>query len=114
MRISDWSSDVCSSDLSYKAPQRDMQFALFDVLGAQALYQRLGFEAAQRDVLDAVLEEGARFTEQVLAPLNQTGDAEGCGYDKASGTVSAPKGFKQAYQQFVDGGWNGLAAHEAS
>jgi len=98
---------------NYKAPQRDMQFALFDVLGAQALYDRLGFENAQRDVLDAVLAEGARFTEQVLAPVNQSGDAEGCHYDKASGAVTAPKGFKEAYAQFVDGGWSGLTAAEA-
>ncbi len=98
---------------SYKAPQRDMRFALFDVLGAQALYDRLGFETAQRDVLDAVLEEAARFTQQVLAPLNQSGDAEGCRYDKASGAVSAPNGFKEAYTQFVEGGWSGLTASES-
>jgi len=98
---------------NYFAPQRDMRFALFDVLGATALYQRLGIEAAQRDVLDAVLEEAARFTQQVLAPLNASGDAEGCHYDQASGAVTAPKGFREAYVQFVDGGWSGLTAAEA-
>ena len=97
----------------YTAPLRDMQFALFDVIGAQALYDRLGIEAAQRDVLDAVLEEAARFTQTVLAPLNMSGDAEGCSHDKATGAVRAPAGFKDAYRQFVEGGWNGLTAPEA-
>jgi len=98
---------------SYTAPQRDLKFALYDVLGAEALFQRMGFESAQRDVLDAVLEEAAKFTETVLAPLNQSGDAEGCTHDKATGMVSAPKGFREAYAQFVEGGWNGLTSPEA-
>ncbi len=98
---------------NYTAPQRDMRFALFDVLDTTTLYRQLGIDAAQRDVLDAVLEEAARFTQQVLAPLNASGDAEGCHYDKASGEVTAPKGFKEAYAQFVDGGWSGLTAAEA-
>jgi alkylation response protein AidB-like acyl-CoA dehydrogenase len=98
---------------NYTAPQRDMRFALFDVLQAPALYQTLGIEAAQRDVLDAVLEEAARFTQQVLAPINASGDAEGCHYDKASGAVTAPKGFKEAYLQFVEGGWSGLTVAES-
>jgi len=97
---------------SYTAPQRDIRFALYDVLECEALFARLGFETAQRDVLDAVLEEAAKFTENVLAPLNQSGDAEGCSHDKASGEVRAPHGFREAYAQFVDGGWNGLTARE--
>ncbi len=98
---------------SYRAPVREMKFALFDVLEAESLYRRLGFEAAQRDVMDAVLEEAAKFTENVLAPLNQSGDAEGCRFDPASGDVQTPTGFRDAYRQFVDGGWNGLTAPEA-
>ena len=62
----------------YKAPLADMRFALFDVIGAEAAFQRMGFADATRDVLDAVLEEGARFNETVLAPLNAVGDREGC------------------------------------
>ena len=54
--------------------------------------------------------KAARFTETVLAPLNRVGDEVGCSYDKASGDVTTPPGFKQAYAQFVDGGWAGLVA----
>ncbi|MGQ4583809.1 acyl-CoA dehydrogenase C-terminal domain-containing protein [Lysobacter sp. F60174L2] len=95
---------------SYKAPLRDMRFVLFDVLGAEARFQRMGFTDATRDVLDAVLEEGARFTETVLAPLNETGDRIGCSFDAATGAVTTPPGFKQAYEQYVDGGWAGLTS----
>ena len=97
----------------YNAPQRDMQFALFDVLGMQAHYERLGFASATRDVLDAVLKEAAKFTHEVLAPLNAIGDSEGCRYDKATGAVTSPPGFKRAYEQFIEGGWSGLVAPEA-
>jgi len=95
---------------TYKAPLADMRFALYDVLGAEALFERLGFADASRDVLDAILDEGARFTETVLAPLNRVGDEVGCSYDKASGDVTTPPGFKQAYAQYVDGGWAGLVS----
>jgi len=95
---------------TYKAPLTDMRFALFDVLRADETFARLGFAEATRDVLDAILEEGARFTETVLAPLNAIGDREGCRYDKASGGVTTPPGFREAYAQFVEGGWSGLTA----
>jgi hypothetical protein len=95
---------------TYKAPVRDMSFALFDVIQAEALYAKLGIEAAQRDVMDAALEEAAKFNETVLAPLNAVGDREGCQFDKASGAVTTPSGFKEAYAQFVDGGWAGITA----
>jgi hypothetical protein len=97
---------------TYKAPLQDMRFALFDVLQGEALFARLGIGNAQRDIMDAVLEEGARFTETVLAPLNAIGDEVGCVHDKATGDVATPPGFKQAYAQFVDGGWTGLTAPE--
>ncbi len=97
----------------YTAPVRDMKFALYDVIQADRLYARLGLEHAQRDLLDAVLEEAARFTETVLAPLNGVGDEHGCVHDKATGAVTTPPGFKAAYEQFVAGGWSGLTAPEA-
>ncbi|MEZ2418197.1 acyl-CoA dehydrogenase C-terminal domain-containing protein [Luteibacter sp. RCC_6_2] len=97
----------------YKAPLDDMRFALYDVLGAEAVLARLeGGEGHTRDLLDAVLDEAARFNEQVLAPLNATGDEEGCHFDKATRTVTTPKGFKEAYRQYAEGGWAGLTAHE--
>ena len=95
---------------SYKAPLRDMQFVLFDVLDVEPTFQRLGFADATRDVLEAVLDEGARFTETVLAPLNAVGDQVGCSFDPATGAVTTPPGFRQAYRQYVDGGWAGLTS----
>ena len=74
----------------YAAPLADLRFALHDVLGVDALYARLpGCETATAEVIDAVLEEAAKFAEQVLAPLNQSGDAEGCAFDAATRTWSA-------------------------
>ncbi len=93
----------------YKAPIQDIRFALNDVLGAEALFQRLpGFESATSDIVDAVLEEAAKFAEQVLAPLNASADQEGCTLDKATASVRTPKGFKEAYAKFVEGGWPAL------
>lgn len=95
---------------TYKAPLTDIRFALHDVLGAEALFTSLGYEDASRDLLDAVLEEAARFSETMLAPLNRVGDEIGCAFDKATGDVATPPGFKAAYSQFVEGGWTGLTA----
>jgi alkylation response protein AidB-like acyl-CoA dehydrogenase len=97
---------------TYKAPLKDMKFVMFDLLQVEQCYRQLGFANAERELLDAVFEEAAKFTEQVLAPLNDTGDRQGCRFDKGSGAVATPEGFKQAYRQFVDGGWSGLTAAE--
>ena len=98
---------------TYKAPLDDIRFVMFDLLQVESAYQRLaGGENATRDVVDAILDEAARFSEQVLAPLNASGDDEGCFLDKATGVVRTPKGFKQAYEQYIAGGWSGLTAPE--
>jgi alkylation response protein AidB-like acyl-CoA dehydrogenase len=95
----------------YAAPLADIRFALYDVLDVETLFKRLpGHETATRDVVDAVLDEAAKFTEQVLAPLNQSGDQEGCHFDAATASVTTPKGFKKAYEQYVENGWSGLTA----
>src|SRR5690606_9239470 len=97
----------------YDPPLRDMQFALFDVLDAEALFQRLpGCAHATRELVEAVLEESARFTRTVLAPLNSVGDEHGCSFDPESGAVGTPPGFREAYRQFVDNGWAGLTVSE--
>ncbi|TCV93971.1 hypothetical protein EC912_104167 [Luteibacter rhizovicinus] len=97
----------------YKAPLDDMRFALYNVLGAEKVLAGLeGGGDHNRELIDAVLDEAARFNEQVLAPLNASGDEEGCHYDKATASVTTPKGFKEAYRQYADGGWAGLTAHE--
>ncbi|KPA87435.1 acyl-CoA dehydrogenase C-terminal domain-containing protein [Pseudomonas asplenii] len=92
----------------YKAPLRDMRFLLDHVFDFHAHYERLGASDASPDMVGAILEEGAKFCEQVLAPLNRSGDEEGCHFD--NGVVTTPKGFKQAFAQYVEAGWHGLAA----
>ncbi|MDR2013900.1 MAG: acyl-CoA dehydrogenase C-terminal domain-containing protein [Rhodanobacter sp.] len=97
----------------YTAPLADIRFALFDVLDVEKTYARLpGCAIATRDLIDAVLEEGAKFAEQVLAPLNQSGDAQGCTFDTATRSVRTPKGFKEAFAKYTHGGWPGLTADE--
>ncbi len=92
----------------YKVPLQDMQFLLHEVYDADTHYQRVGAEDASRDMLDAIMAEGAKFCEQVLAPLNAVGDQEGCTLTDSG--VTTPTGFREAYQQFVDNGWAALAA----
>ncbi|EWH02714.1 acyl-CoA dehydrogenase [Halomonas sp. BC04] len=93
----------------YQAPLRDLRFVMDEMLDYPAHYARLpGGEEASPDVVAAILEEGARFAREVLLPLNQTGDQEGCLLE--GGEVKAPKGFKAAYEQYVEGGWPSLAA----
>ncbi|HET8897730.1 MAG TPA: acyl-CoA dehydrogenase C-terminal domain-containing protein [Rhodanobacteraceae bacterium] len=95
----------------YKPPLDDFRFVLHQVLGVDALFARLpGAREVDAGLIDAVLEEAGRFAAQVLAPLNASGDAEGCHFDPASGRVSTPKGFADAYHAYVEGGWCGLNA----
>ncbi len=92
----------------YKAPLRDLQFALNEVLDFDQHYQNLpGAETATSDVVAAIVQEAAKFSEQVIAPLNAVGDLEGCQWSEEQ--VITPPGFKEAYAQFVEGGWPGLS-----
>lgn len=90
----------------FRAPTKDINFILYDVLGAEQHYQRIGAEEATRDLVEAVVNEGGKFAEEILAPLYQSGD-KGCEFN--DGVVTTPAGFKEAYQQFVEGGWPALA-----
>ncbi|MGE8350909.1 MAG: acyl-CoA dehydrogenase C-terminal domain-containing protein [Pseudomonas protegens] len=95
----------------YQAPLRDMRFLIDHVFDFHGGYAALGASDASPDMVSAILEEGAKFCENVLAPLNRSGDEEGCHFD--NGVVTTPKGFKQAFAQYVEGGWHGLAADPA-
>lgn len=93
----------------YKVPQRDVRFVMNELLDSAALYQTLpGYEEASEELLNTILAEASKFCEQVLAPLNQSGDEEGCVWS-AEG-VKTPQGFREAYQQYVENGWPSLAA----
>jgi hypothetical protein len=97
---------------SYKAPVDDTLFLLQDVFEFDRYGNLPRFAEAPIDVVEAVLREGAKFAEEVLQPLNRSGDVEGCARD-ADGNVATPKGFREAYKAFVEGGWVGLAGDPA-
>jgi alkylation response protein AidB-like acyl-CoA dehydrogenase len=93
----------------YKAPVSDIRFVVNEVLQSEKVYQKLpGYEEATRDLTNAIIDEGARFAENVLAPLNRVGDEEGCQWNPEC--VTTPAGYKEAYRQYVDNGWPALSA----
>jgi len=96
---------------TYKAPIRDLQFVLHDVLESEQHYSSLGIEDATPDMVDAIINEAGKFCEDVLAPLNKVGDDEGCQFK--DGEVTTPTGFKEAYAQWVENGWPSLNHKEA-
>ncbi|WP_132254464.1 acyl-CoA dehydrogenase C-terminal domain-containing protein [Methylobacterium segetis] len=96
---------------SYRAPVEDVLFLLNDVLGFHRHDNLAGFADASPDVVEAVLSEGGKLAEELLAPLNLSGDHEGC-TRHADGSVTTPKGFKAAYDAYSAGGWMGLSVPE--
>ena len=97
--------------LTYKAPLRDIKFLFNDVFDFQTHYKDLDNGAnADPETVDMILQSFADFAENVLAPIYQDADAEGCHFK--DGEVTTPKGFKEAYQQFVEGGWQGISYPE--
>ncbi|PZQ36773.1 MAG: acyl-CoA dehydrogenase, partial [Phenylobacterium zucineum] len=94
--------------MTYRAPVRDIAFSLTEVAGIDALAATGAFPDYDADVMGAVLEAAGQFSEEVLAPLNRPGDLAGATY--ANGSVTAAPGFADAYRQFAEGGWTGLAA----
>jgi alkylation response protein AidB-like acyl-CoA dehydrogenase len=95
----------------YNPPLRDMQFVLHEVLNVvdelKVMPQHADIDV---DTFNAVLEEGGKFASEVIFPINLSGDAEGCHLDKTTHEVTPPKGFKEAYRTYVEGGWPSLSA----
>jgi alkylation response protein AidB-like acyl-CoA dehydrogenase len=96
---------------SYKAPVKDMLFLLNDVIGIEKYANLSGFANASPDLVEAVLEEAGKFCEDVLAPINLSGDQQGC-IRHADGSVTTPEGFKEAYKAYCDAGWTLLTQPE--
>ncbi len=92
----------------YRAPVRDLNFVLNDFLQVERYSNLPGFEEVSADLVSAILDECAKISEEVLQPLNQSGDLEGV--DLKDGVVTLPKGFKEAYATFIEGGWTALTA----
>ncbi len=98
----------------YTPPLRDMQFVMYELLDAVPQLQEIpAYADLDADTINAVLEEGGKFASEVLFPLNQAGDREGCELDKATHEVRTPKGFKAAYAKYVEGGWPALSTDPA-
>ena len=97
----------------FNAPLRDMRFVLHEVFDAPSLWARLPAlsETVDADTADAILEEAAKVTGQLIAPLSRSGDEEGAQFE--AGAVRTPAGFKEAYATYIDGGWVGLAGNPA-
>lgn len=93
---------------TYKAPLRDISFVIRELFNYQNIQKLPPYGEFTDDIVDAVLNEAGRFCETVLFPINRSGDEEGCIYK--DGTVTTPKGFKEAYKQFIEGGWASLAS----
>ncbi|OGN42573.1 MAG: acyl-CoA dehydrogenase [Caulobacterales bacterium RIFCSPHIGHO2_01_FULL_70_19] len=92
--------------MAYKAPVRDLTFVLNEVLEIDRYSNQPGFAEVSSELVGQILEEGAKFAEEVIAPLNRVGDLEGCKWE--DGKVTGPTGWKEAYRQMVEAGWPSL------
>jgi 3-(methylthio)propanoyl-CoA dehydrogenase len=92
--------------MSYQAPLKDMRFVINGLAGLQEVAKLPGYQDATPDTVDAILEQASKFASEVLDPINHIGDQEGSIW--SDGEVRTPKGFKAAYQQYVEGGWGAL------
>ena len=91
---------------AYRAPVSDMRFVINELAGFESVRALIGEDDLSGELVDAILDEADKFASEVLAPLNVVGDREGCVLE--NGVVRTPTGFREAYDQFTDGGWNGI------
>ena len=91
---------------AYQAPIDDMRFVMNEIADMAELSGLPGYEDASPDLVDAILEEAGKTASEILAPINRSGDEQGCVIE--NGVVRTPEGFKDAYRQFIDMGWNGM------
>src|SRR3954466_13657652 len=98
--------------MPYQAPTADQLFVLKDVLGLDSYANLPKFADAPMDLVEQIVEEGAKFCENVLAPLNKVGDTQGCQWSPDN-TVRTPEGYKDAYRQMVESGFPALSADPA-
>jgi alkylation response protein AidB-like acyl-CoA dehydrogenase len=99
---------------SYTPPLRDMQFVMHELLNVTADFKQMPQHAdIDADTINAVLEEGGKFASEVAFPLNISGDTEGCTLDQSTHVVTTPKGFKEAYAKYIEGGWAALGCDPA-
>ncbi|MEM8812970.1 MAG: acyl-CoA dehydrogenase family protein, partial [Pseudomonadota bacterium] len=94
--------------MSYRAPVRDIAFALNKVAGLAPALENKHFGDLSPDLVDAILEEAGRFANEEIAPLSEIGDRHGTPLN--DGVVTMPPGWKELYRRWIDGGWNGLIA----
>jgi alkylation response protein AidB-like acyl-CoA dehydrogenase len=95
---------------AYNPPMRDMQFVLHELLQVESELKAMPKHAdLDTDTINAVLEEGGKFAAGELFPINASGDREGCTLDLATHSIKTPKGWKEAYAKFVEGGWPSLS-----
>lgn len=91
----------------YKAPLRDMEFVIYELLDFESHWQSIpAYQDTTRDLVQAILTEAAKFSENVIAPLDPVGDREGCSWHE--GAVTTPTGYKEAYRQYIDAGWSSM------
>lgn len=96
--------------MQYQAPVDDMMFLIKDVFNLEQRFEGIAdFADFDSELYAAILEEAGKFSANVLQPINRSGDEEACQYD--DGVVTTPKGFKEAYQAYVEGGWQSLTAN---
>src|SRR5258707_13025108 len=96
----------------YRAPVEDFRFLFHEVLELDKHRDLPGFADLSPDLIDDILSNAGKFCEDILQPLNRSGDEEGCRFE--NGTVSTPKGFKEAYKAYSEAGWGGLGAPESA